>query len=227
MLTNEEIRARFECSADMAERLFDLQATGYAHGLAGYYQDGDYSSDADWCYGTGEAIAIAETMLEIDDNSLFDLYTEAHGEGLEAFEKAKPALPQYTSLGGYTILYTRDNECFCAKCARTTDHAATYDEGDPIECDECGAEIESSYGPVTDPVFRVLLDVSPLGNGAAWEAWCDGSTAELRADGIEPQGMADAFEAWDVMGVASEEAARERVARYLTDGVTVHSVSER
>lgn len=65
-------------------------------------------------------------------------------------------LPQYSSIGSYTILYvTQRNDCLCAKCAgKHRDHtnpvvaAGTYDEGDTLECEECGTDIESSYGPV-------------------------------------------------------------------------------
>jgi hypothetical protein len=65
-------------------------------------------------------------------------------------------LPAFTSLGSYTLVYRRENgEELCAACASTNardaspvDHVQTYDEGDPLECDECDAMIESSYGPV-------------------------------------------------------------------------------
>ena len=66
-------------------------------------------------------------------------------------------LPQYTTLGGYTILYvTRHGETLCAKCAsENTDRedpvtdAGTFDEGEPEHCANCYREIESSYGPVS------------------------------------------------------------------------------
>lgn len=72
-------------------------------------------------------------------------------------------LPQYTGVGCYTILYIvrdcRELVEMCATCASIwRDLAAfrgepnpivdvgTYDEGPPIECGDCGREIESSYG---------------------------------------------------------------------------------
>lgn len=66
-------------------------------------------------------------------------------------------LPQYSSIGGYTILYqTRKGNFLCAKCATAHDdeddavsHAGSYDEGEPVNCNTCEEEIESSYGPVT------------------------------------------------------------------------------
>jgi hypothetical protein len=64
-------------------------------------------------------------------------------------------LPQYTSLGGYTILYlATGDKPLCAKCATKLNDAGElvtgypFDEGDPITCDDCDREIESSYGPV-------------------------------------------------------------------------------
>jgi len=47
-------------------------------GKAGYYPDGDYSSDADWCYGIGAEIQALETALDIDDGTIGDLYSESH-----------------------------------------------------------------------------------------------------------------------------------------------------
>lgn len=65
-------------------------------------------------------------------------------------------VPQYTSLGSYTILYLHGNnaDTLCAKCvAALEDHErvafSTFDEGEPEQCAECGAEIASSYGPVS------------------------------------------------------------------------------
>lgn len=81
--------------------------------------------------------------------------------------------------------------------------------------------------PPPPPVYRVLLDVSALGNGAAWDAWCDDPAAALLDDGIEPQGMRDAYDAWDVSGATSEEDARARIAPHLHSGVTIHTVTER
>lgn len=66
-------------------------------------------------------------------------------------------LPSFSSVGAYTLLYLTlpDNDTLCAGCATeeidTTDTEVICDiywEGDPIECDECGKQIESSYGPV-------------------------------------------------------------------------------
>lgn len=65
-----------------ADQIFDLTLVGYEHGVKGYYPDGDYSSDADWCYGTGDAINKLETELGIDDGEIMNLYTEAHAKGL-------------------------------------------------------------------------------------------------------------------------------------------------
>ena len=60
-------------------------------------------------------------------------------------------LPQYSSIGSYTILYvSKASEPLCADCASDPENKAdvcgTYDEGAPLECEICGATIESSYG---------------------------------------------------------------------------------
>lgn len=63
-------------------------------------------------------------------------------------------LPQFTSIGCYTIGYwTKKSNPMCAACATIHSddtnpvmYAGTYDEGPTIECEECGKEIESSYG---------------------------------------------------------------------------------
>lgn len=57
-----------------------IQEAGADHGAQGYYPDGDFSSDADWCYGVGDLITRLEAELEIDDGTVFDLYLEAHSE---------------------------------------------------------------------------------------------------------------------------------------------------
>lgn len=65
---------------EQLDTLEAIQAAGIAHGEAGYYPDGDFSSDADWCYGIGELINRIEIELDIDDGSVFELYSEAHSE---------------------------------------------------------------------------------------------------------------------------------------------------
>lgn len=69
--------------------------------------------------------------------------------------KSWQTLPQYTSIGSYTIIYyAKDGSEFCAKCAKDSDtgerimHADVYWEGEPIQCAHCGKDIESSYGSV-------------------------------------------------------------------------------
>lgn len=71
-LTQEEI------SNGQLDRLRRVQIAGAQHGRAGYYPDDDFSSDADWCYGIGAEINALETSLGIDDDSVMDLYREAH-----------------------------------------------------------------------------------------------------------------------------------------------------
>lgn len=80
MLTLKEIREKFACGEEMAQRIADVQAAGQRHGKAGWYPDGDFSSDADWCYGAGAEIQAICDRLDVDDNSVFDVYYEAWSE---------------------------------------------------------------------------------------------------------------------------------------------------
>jgi hypothetical protein len=62
-------------------------------------------------------------------------------------------LPQYTSIGSYTIIYQDvEGDVYCARCATRhrgfypIKYASVFYEGAPEECAECGKPIESSYG---------------------------------------------------------------------------------
>ena len=64
---------------------------------------------------------------------------------------AEDKLPQYSSIGCYTILYlSKASEPLCADCASDPENKADvcgdFAEGAPIECAVCGKQIESSYG---------------------------------------------------------------------------------
>jgi hypothetical protein len=94
LLSRKQILARFDvhpntltafpdttlprCTPDLLDRLRAVQITGAQHGKMGWYPGGDFSSDADWCYGIGAEIQALETALDIDDGSVFELYTDAH-----------------------------------------------------------------------------------------------------------------------------------------------------
>jgi len=81
MMTREQIVKYFgPLTDDQADRIEAVQDAGKRHGQAGYYPDGDFSSDADWCYGVGAEIDRLETELDVDDGSIGYLYQEAHGE---------------------------------------------------------------------------------------------------------------------------------------------------
>lgn len=58
--------------------------------------------------------------------------------------------PKFTSVGCYPLVYVLpDGDCLCGDCVDDHDAAYTADvhwEGEPISCDDCGAEIESEYG---------------------------------------------------------------------------------
>ena len=63
-----------------------------------------------------------------------------------------------TDVGCYPLFYLdAEDACLCAACATTQASesdaapivaADVHWEGEPIECDECGTEIASAYGPV-------------------------------------------------------------------------------
>jgi hypothetical protein len=82
------------------------------------------------------------------------------------------SLPSFSSIGSYTLVYyTEGWDCLCAECATTElinwmhghdsnppYHYDTYDEGPPVHCEECGKEMESSYGdPVKPCVIRETM----------------------------------------------------------------------
>jgi hypothetical protein len=67
------------------------------------------------------------------------------------------SFPKYTSFGCYTLRYYVGAEyaAMCGPCAGKEHDdepiaVETYDEGEPFECEGCGALIESSYGPVSE-----------------------------------------------------------------------------
>ena len=55
--------------------------------------------------------------------------------------------------GGYPLLYVGDGIVLCGNCASKEDKELQktlkqqpHMEGSPIECDECGKQVESAYG---------------------------------------------------------------------------------
>jgi hypothetical protein len=89
MRSKSDIASWFEVDpytdGEILDRLRCLQIRGALHGKAGYYPDGDYSSDADWCYGPGAEIRTLEERLDIEDGQVFDLYQDAHTSFLATF----------------------------------------------------------------------------------------------------------------------------------------------
>jgi hypothetical protein len=117
MLTTIEIKAQFSCDDATAARLFDLQAVGLRSGLNGWYPDGEFASDSDWVYGTGDAINALEEKLDVDDDSILSLYADAHSEGLARLDP-----PRIISGGELD-----------AACRAYWEHEATEDDG-PWAC---------------------------------------------------------------------------------------------
>ena len=72
-----------------------------------------------------------------------------------AGKKRGDALPAFTSIGCYTLVYyCKGGDVLCAACASKNKRegyecvidVGTYDEGPTLQCDDCNSEIESSYG---------------------------------------------------------------------------------
>ena len=89
-----------------------------------------------------------------------------HNPKIAALADSEGELPAYAWPGGYPLYYlTADNGTLCPNCANMPEpRHATPDEkqwhvvaqgchweGAPIECDHCGAEIESAYGDPDAP----------------------------------------------------------------------------
>lgn len=100
MKSREQLSEFFECDETTLESLLGVQAAGERHGRVGFYPDGDFSSDADWCYGVGAEITRLENSLGCDSGEVFDLYCAAHSEG-----------------------FVRGRDCDCGSC-----HDHTADE---------------------------------------------------------------------------------------------------
>ena len=69
----------------------------------------------------------------------------------EAYRLSTGELASCTQLGGYPLIYiTECNNVLCAACTtKLIDEVANvdvYQEGDPLYCEVCNAEIESAYG---------------------------------------------------------------------------------
>lgn len=72
-------------------------------------------------------------------------------------------LPAYAWPGGYPILYLTAGGCdLCADCATKALYLLddepdppvacdVYWEGPPLNCDDCGREVQSAYGDPDDP----------------------------------------------------------------------------
>lgn len=89
MRSKTDIASWFEIDpytdGELLDRLRMLQVAGCQHGKAGYYPEGDFSSDADWCYGPGAEIDRLESQLDIEDGQVFDLYCDAHSSFIARF----------------------------------------------------------------------------------------------------------------------------------------------
>lgn len=70
---------------------------------------------------------------------------------LEIKQACGGKLPRFTPFHGIPLVYvTSEDESLCVKCAHVKFKSLVgfelHYEGKPIECDHCGAMIESAYG---------------------------------------------------------------------------------
>jgi hypothetical protein len=77
---------------EIAAETLDVCEAGYSFGLQGMYPDGEFGSDADRVYGTGDMIRELEFRLDnagvnTDDGPVFELFRDAHSAGLAHFEE--------------------------------------------------------------------------------------------------------------------------------------------
>lgn len=71
-----------ELGPELLGLILDLLRGAYFMGLQGWYKDLDYSSDANYCNGPARTMAQLEANHGIDAQTLFELFSEAHGQGL-------------------------------------------------------------------------------------------------------------------------------------------------
>jgi len=115
MKTKEKLKEFFTCTDEQAARLLDVQADGARHGAAGWYADGDFSSDADWVYGVGARIRALEEELSVSDDSIFELYRESHAAALPPSCESCGAM--FQAVEGKAGTYTPN--CDCNDCTET------------------------------------------------------------------------------------------------------------
>lgn len=76
-------------------------------------------------------------------------FEPSNTEGFATF-KAWKRLDRFTSLGSYPLVYLHHGRCICPPCASLVGcepfSAEVHWEGGPVECEECGGDIESAYG---------------------------------------------------------------------------------
>jgi hypothetical protein len=88
-------------------------------------------------------------------------------------------LPAYTSHGSYPLVYyTKHQDQLCADCASKPRYLSdpvtdvdVYYEGPPIECEDCGKEIQSAYGDPNENEGSPRRDKGP-GNGSPGSRSC-------------------------------------------------------
>jgi len=90
-MTTNEVKPNFdklarEAFPDLNHETIDKIAfigeRGYTFGSWGWYKEGEYGSDADYCNGIGARIQRLESELSVDDGSIHDFFVECHGNGL-------------------------------------------------------------------------------------------------------------------------------------------------
>lgn len=98
-----------------------------------------------------QASYLAEQEIKKHKQLADDLGVKYDCAQVASMRRDDGTLPQYSSVGGYTIgYYSADGNMFCAECAEDPENEVSeidaYFEGPTVHCDGCNAEIESAYG---------------------------------------------------------------------------------
>ena len=126
-------------------------------------EDEGYDRDERYCY---VSIRLKKRWPAVSDDILSTVGGQL-GEELPAF-----AWP-----GGSTIAYyNKGGDPFCAKCAaehrwlEAIEFAGTYDEGPTVECTECDAKLEATYGDPEEDGHKEVIELieSWTGDALVW-----------------------------------------------------------
>lgn len=89
-------------------RVAALEDRGYCAGLQGWYPNGDFSSDADFCYGPAQEMEALAELFDVESDEFFELYSKAHAEGLaDGPRLVYIALKRTSRMGSWEVIGVR------------------------------------------------------------------------------------------------------------------------